>query len=59
MSWWLAACILFGSLTVLFALALPAAFAFLGINIVGAWVLTFPGAGLAAALAYGIATVIT
>jgi len=28
-------------------------------NIVGAWVLTFPGAGLAAALAYGIATLVT
>jgi inorganic phosphate transporter, PiT family len=28
-------------------------------NIVGAWVLTFPGAGAAAALAYGIATLIT
>ena len=38
MSWWVAACILFGSLSLLFALALPAAFAFLGINIVGAWV---------------------
>jgi inorganic phosphate transporter, PiT family len=28
-------------------------------NIVGAWVLTFPGAGVAAALAYEIATVVT
>ncbi len=28
-------------------------------NIVGAWVLTFPGAGAAAALAYGVATLIT
>jgi inorganic phosphate transporter, PiT family len=28
-------------------------------NIVGAWILTFPGAGLAAALAYGVATVLT
>jgi phosphate/sulfate permease len=28
-------------------------------NIVGAWVLTFPGAGAAAAAAYGIATLVT
>ena len=28
-------------------------------NIIGAWVLTFPGAGLVAALAYGTATVVT
>ena len=28
-------------------------------NIVGAWVLTFPGAGVAAAVAYGVATLVT
>jgi len=38
MVWWLAASVLFGVLMVLFAIGLPAAFAFFGINAVGAWV---------------------
>ena len=38
MAWWLAATVLFGVVSALFALGLPAAFAFFGINIVGAWV---------------------
>jgi tripartite ATP-independent transporter DctM subunit len=57
MSWWLAACILFGSLTVLFALALPAAFAFLGINIVGAWVWLGKDAGLIQLVRNGVASI--
>ena len=57
MSWWLAACILFGSLTALFALALPAAFAFLGINIVGAWVWLGKDAGLIQLVRNGVASI--
>ena len=57
MSWWLAACLLFGSLTVLFALALPAAFAFLGINIVGAWVWLGKDAGLIQLVRNGVTSI--
>src|SRR5687767_15706909 len=57
MSWWVAACLLFGSLTVLFALALPAAFAFLGINIVGAWVWLGKDAGLIQLVRNGVASI--
>jgi tripartite ATP-independent transporter DctM subunit len=57
MSWWLAACLLFGSLTLLFALALPAAFAFLGINIVGAWVWLGKDAGLIQLVRNGVASI--
>ena len=57
MSWWLAACILFGSLTVLFALALPAAFAFLGVNIVGAWFWLGGDAGLIQLVRNGVASI--
>ena len=57
MSWWVAACILFGSLTILFALALPAAFAFLGINIVGAWVWLGKDAGLIQLVRNGVASI--
>lgn len=38
MSWIAASLVLFGLLSVLLALGLPAAFAFLGINIAGAWI---------------------
>jgi tripartite ATP-independent transporter DctM subunit len=57
MSWWLAACVLFGSLSVLFAAALPAAFAFLGINIVGAWVWLGKDAGLIQLVRNGVASI--
>ena len=57
MTWWLAACILFGTLTVLFAVALPAAFAFLGINIVGAWVWLGKDAGLIQLVRNGVASI--
>src|SRR5262245_30859884 len=57
MSWWLAACILFGAITLLFALALPAAFAFLGINIVGAWVWLGKDAGLIQLVRNGVASI--
>jgi tripartite ATP-independent transporter DctM subunit len=57
MTWWVAACLLFGALTVLFALALPAAFAFLGINIVGAWVWLGKDAGLIQLVRNGVASI--
>ena len=57
MIWWLAACVLFGSLTALFLLALPAAFAFLGINIVGAWVWLGKDAGLIQLVRNGVASI--
>jgi len=57
MSWWVAACLLFGSLTLLFALALPAAFAFLGINIVGAWVWLGKDAGLIQLVRNGVTSI--
>ena len=46
MTWWLSAIVLFGVLTALFLVGLPAAFAFFGINIVGAWVYLGKEAGL-------------
>ena len=57
MTWWIAACLLFGTLMVLFALALPAAFAFLGINIVGAWVWLGKDAGLIQLVRNGVASI--
>ena len=57
MSWWIAACLLFGSLTLLFALALPAAFAFLGINIIGAWVWLGKDAGLIQLVRNGVTSI--
>jgi len=57
MSWWVAACLLFGSLTLLFALALPAAFAFLGINILGAWFWLGGDAGLIQLVRNGVASI--
>jgi tripartite ATP-independent transporter DctM subunit len=57
MTWWIAACLLFGTLTLLFALALPAAFAFLGINIVGAWVWLGKDAGLIQLVRNGVASI--
>src|SRR3970040_1374406 len=57
MSWWLAACLLFGSLTVLFALALAAAFALLGINIVRAWVWLRKDPGVSQLVRNGVASI--
>jgi tripartite ATP-independent transporter DctM subunit len=57
MTWWIAACVLFGALTALFAIALPAAFAFLGINIVGAWVWLGKDAGLIQLVRNGVASI--
>ena len=57
MTWWVAACVLFGALTLLFAIALPAAFAFLAINIVGAWVWLGQDAGLIQLVRNGVASI--
>lgn len=57
MTWWIAACVLFGSLTLLFGIALPAAFAFLGINIVGAWLWLGKDAGLIQLVRNGVASI--
>jgi tripartite ATP-independent transporter DctM subunit len=57
MVWWLAATILFGVLTVLFAVGLPAAFAFFGINAVGAWVWLGKDAGLVQMIRNGVAAI--
>jgi tripartite ATP-independent transporter DctM subunit len=57
MVWWLAATALFGSLMVLFAVGLPAAFAFFGINAVGAWVWLGKDAGLVQMIRNGVASI--
>ncbi len=57
MTWWVAASLLFGMLTVLFAAAVPAAFAFLGINVVGAWVWLGKDAGLIQLVRNGVASI--
>jgi tripartite ATP-independent transporter DctM subunit len=57
MTWWLAACFLFGSLTALFLAALPAAFAFFGINAIGAWVWLGKDAGLIQLVRNGVASI--
>src|SRR5688500_2767414 len=57
MTWWLAACLLFGALTVLFAAAVPAAFAFRGINIGGAWVWLGKDAGLIQLVRNGVTSI--
>jgi tripartite ATP-independent transporter DctM subunit len=57
MVWWLAASILFGILTALFAVGLPAAFAFFGINVVGAWVWLGGDAGLVQMIRNGVASI--
>jgi tripartite ATP-independent transporter DctM subunit len=46
MIWWLSTGILFGVVMALFAIGLPAAFAFFGINIVGGWIWLGGEAGL-------------
>jgi len=57
MIWWLAALVLFGLLTALLLVGLPAAFAFLGINIVGAWVYLGKEAGLVQLIRNGIVSI--
>src|SRR3990170_1691298 len=57
MAWWLAATVLFGAFTALFAVGLPAAFAFLGINIVGAWIWLGQDAGLVQMIRNGVASI--
>ena len=57
MTWWLAASVLFGALTALFLAGLPAAFAFFGINIVGAWIYLGKEAGLVQLIRNGIVSI--
>lgn len=57
MAWWVAACLLFGLLSLLFVAALPAAFAFFGINIVGAWIWLGKDAGLIQLVRNGVAAI--
>lgn len=57
MAWWLAATVLFGVLALLFAAGLPAAFAFLGINVVGAWLWLGGEVGLVQMVRNGVASI--
>ena len=57
MIWWIAACLLFGCLTALFLASVPAAFAFLGINIIGAWLWLGQDAGLIQLVRNGVASI--
>jgi tripartite ATP-independent transporter DctM subunit len=57
MTWWLAASVLFGALTALLLVGLPAAFAFFGINIAGAWVYLGKEAGLIQLIRNGIVSI--
>jgi len=57
MTWWLAAVVLFGALTLLFLLGLPAAFAFFGINIAGAWFYLGKDAGLVQLIRNGVVSI--
>jgi tripartite ATP-independent transporter DctM subunit len=57
MTWWLSAIVLFGVLTALFLTGLVAAFAFFGINIVGAWVYLGKEAGLIQLIRNGIVSI--
>ena len=57
MAWWLAATVLFGVFTALFAAGLPAAFAFFGINVVGAWIWLGQEAGLVQMIRNGVASI--
>jgi tripartite ATP-independent transporter DctM subunit len=59
MAWWLSALVLFGSLALLMAAALPAAFAFYGINIAGAWIWLGGDAGLVQLVRNGVAAIAT
>ena len=57
MIWWVAAAVLFGVLTGLFAVGLPVAFAFLGINVIGAWIWLGGDAGLVQMIRNGVASI--
>src|SRR3990172_4230541 len=57
MVWWLSAAVLFGAFTALFAVGLPAAFAFFGINVVGAWIWLGKDAGLVQMIRNGVASI--
>jgi tripartite ATP-independent transporter DctM subunit len=57
MTWWLSAIALFGALTALFLVGLPAAFAFFGINIAGAWFYLGKEAGLVQLIRNGIVSI--
>jgi TRAP-type mannitol/chloroaromatic compound transport system permease large subunit len=57
MIWWLSAAMLFGVLTALFLVGLPAAFAFLGINVFGAWFYLGREAGLAQLIRNGVVSI--
>ena len=57
MIWWLSASLLFGILTVMLAAGLPAAFAFFGINVVGAWLWLGGEAGLVQMIRNGVASI--
>ena len=57
MIWWLSAIVLFGVLTLLFLIGLPAAFSFFGINIVGAWFYLGKEAGLVQLIRNGVVSI--
>ncbi|HET7669768.1 MAG TPA: TRAP transporter large permease [Burkholderiales bacterium] len=57
MTWWLSALVLFGVLTALFLTGLAAAFAFFGINIVGAWFYLGKEAGLIQLIRNGVVSI--
>lgn len=57
MVWWLAATVLFGVFTALFAAGVPAAFAFFGINVVGAWYWLGQDVGLVQMIRNGVASI--
>src|SRR3972149_5039020 len=57
MVWWLSATVLFGALTGLLDVGLAAAFAFFGINVVGAWVWLGKDAGLVQMIRNGVASI--
>ena len=57
MIWWLSAAMLFGVLTAMFLVGLPAAFAFLGINVFGAWFYLGGEAGLAQLIRNGVVSI--
>ena len=57
MIWWASAIALFGVLTALFMVGLPAAFAFFGINIVGAWFYLGKDAGLIQLIRNGVVSI--
>ena len=57
MVWWLSASLLFGILTAMLSVGLPAAFAFFGINVVGAWLWLGREAGLVQMIRNGVASI--